>query len=275
MPSAAVNGTTVDYEVVGQGPTCLVLAGWPGVDSTYLRPGLDRLGRLLRLVYFDHRPEFSVEQAADDAASLAQAVAGGPVVVLGHYQGGSVALETALRHPDQVAGLILVGASPGELGTSESLADAFDAPPTPPEVDVVQRVPPGSDEEVAASMLVLQRFFFHRLGHAESEDVFAGCTYSAATAVHAMMSLGWWSAVDRLARLASPVLLLVGRHDVFAGPFQSERIVRALPGATLAVLEESGHLPWVEEPDAFEAAVERWLAGNGLLGAPVPGPGPD
>ena len=29
MPSAAVNGTTVDYEVVGQGPTCLVLAGWP------------------------------------------------------------------------------------------------------------------------------------------------------------------------------------------------------------------------------------------------------
>lgn len=271
MPSAAVNGTTVDYEVVGQGPTCLVLAGWPGVDSAYLRPGLDRLGRLLRLVYFDHRRQFSVEQAADDAAGLAASVADGPVLVLGHHQGASVALEAALRHRERVAGLVLVGASPGELGAGESLADALDAPPVPPEVDVVQRVPPGSDEEVAASMMVLQRFFFARLGLAESMDVFAGCTYSAATAVHAMMSLGWWSVVDRLPDLAAPALVLVGRHDVFAGPFQSERIVRALPGATLGVLEDSGHLPWLEEPEAFEAAVERWLEENGLGGGPEEG----
>ncbi len=74
MPSAAVNGATLHYDVVGDGPTCLVVPGWPGVDHAYLRPGLDRLGRFLRLVYYDHRPEFSMEQAAADAAALQQRV---------------------------------------------------------------------------------------------------------------------------------------------------------------------------------------------------------
>ena len=267
MPTAAVNGTTLRYEVTGSGPTCVVVPGWPGVEHRYLRPGLDRLAGRLRLVYYDHRADgFSMEQAADDAAGLAAAVDPGPVVVLGHHHGASVAQEMALRHREGVAGLVLVGGSPGELGPGESLADGFAAPPRPPEVEVLQRVPPGSDDELAATMLGVERFFFHRLGRPEAASVFADLRFSATLACESVMPLAWWSSVDRLASLDVPVLALVGRHDVFNGPFESARITRHAPRATSVVLEDSGHLPWLEEPDAFVESVGSWLAEVGLAG---------
>lgn len=276
MPTAAVNGATLHYEVVGSGPTCVVVPGWPGLDHNYLRPGLDLLATRLRLVYYDHRgtgrsggqpaESVTVEQLADDAEALAAHLGADPVLVLGHFHGASVAQELALRHPARVSGLILVGATPGELGAQESLVDALDSSPTPPEVEVLQRVPPGTDEELNATMRALARFFFRTPGSPFEEGLFSGTTFDAEAAAQAMMANGWWSSVDRLGQVDVPALVLVGRHDVFGSPFQSQRISRHLRKATTVVFEDSGHLPWLEEPEAFLAAVEGWLGDLHLSG---------
>lgn len=283
MPSAAVNGTVLQYEVVGDGPTCLVCHGWLGTDHTYLRPSLDRLGSHVQLVYYDHRGHgrsggsapgaLTMEQLADDAAELATHLGAERVLVLGHHQGAAVAQELAVRHPERVAGLILVAASPGELGKQESLADFLDAPPVPPEVEVLQRVPPASDEEWLATVRALGRFFFHRVGTAEREEPFARAACNAEAVGESMLALGWWSCVDRLAGVAAPALVVAGRHDVFNPPHQAERIARHLPLARTVVLDDSGHLPWLEQPDAFVSAVGDWLRDVGLSAGRT-GPGP-
>jgi proline iminopeptidase len=272
MPSAEVNGTDLHYEVVGEGPTCLVVHGWPGTDHTYLRPSLDRLGSRLRLVYYDQRGHgrsgrpsvetLSMEQLADEAAALAAELSRGPVLVLGHFHGASVAQQLAIRHPDRVAALVLVAATPGELGAGESLLDDLadlDATPTPPEVEILQRVPPGSDAELASTMAALAGHFFDPWDPERAERVFARTTFDAATAVGLTPTLSRWSAVDRLGEVEAPILLITGRHDVFAPPAQARRIERRAPAASLVVLERSGHLPWLDEPEPFAAAVERWL----------------
>ena len=274
MPAAAVGGISLHYEVLGAGPTCLVIPGWPGADHTYLRRGLDRLARRLRLVYYDHRchgrsgcpsPDgITVEQLADDAGGLAAALGEESVVVLGHFHGASVAQELALRHPARVRGLILVGATAGELGSDESLVDDLDTPPTPVEVDVLQRVPPATDDELAVTLGALAPYFFAERADQDPQAVFAGSTFRARAAIRWMQALGWWSAVDRLPQLEAPALLVVGRHDVFCPPAQSERVRRRLPRSELVVLDGGGHLPWVEEGETFAAAVEAWLDRLGL-----------
>ncbi|MCA1656135.1 MAG: alpha/beta hydrolase, partial [Actinobacteria bacterium] len=228
-----VNGTELHYEVVGEGPTCLVVHGWPGTDHTYLRPGLDRLGSRLRLVYYDQRGHgrsgrppvdtMPMEQLADDAAALAAHLDGGPVLVLGHFHGASVAQELAIRHPGRVAGLVLVAATPGELGAGESLLDGLDSTPVPAEVEILQRVPPGSDAELASTMAALAGHFFDPWDPERAEAVFVRTTFQAAAAVGLTPALGWWSAVDRLGAVEAPTLLLTGRHDVFASPAQAQR----------------------------------------------------
>ncbi len=59
---------------------------------------------------------------------------------------------------------------------------------------------------------------------------------------------------------ATPPLLLWGRHDPLLPPSIGDRMARAIPGARLVFLEESGHLPMVEEPERFNQVVLDFLS---------------
>ena len=135
-------------------------------------------------------------------------------------------------------------------------------PPAPVEVDSLQRVPPATDDELAATMRALAPYFFRRDGAAGPEarfGLFDGSSFDARAAGRWMQATGWWSAVDRLDQVTAPALLLVGRHDVFCPPRQSQRIAGRLVDAEVVVFEHSGHLPWVEEAEAFFGSVGGWL----------------
>ncbi|WP_330277050.1 alpha/beta hydrolase [Lentzea sp. NBC_00516] len=58
-----------------------------------------------------------------------------------------------------------------------------------------------------------------------------------------------------LGSLAVPALVIVGRHDVVCGVRWAEELHKLIPDSMLVVLENSGHLGNVEEPDAFAEAV--------------------
>ena len=55
VPVIRLNATEVFYSEVGEGIPCLVMHGGLGFDHTYMRPWLDPLGDVMRLVYYDHR----------------------------------------------------------------------------------------------------------------------------------------------------------------------------------------------------------------------------
>lgn len=206
----------------------------------------------------------TMEDLADRAGDVVGGLGPDPVVVLGHFHGAGVAIELALRRLESVAGLILVAATPGELGMTEDLADTFAANIRPPEAEILQRVPPESDAELAATMRGLESFFFADAAKAPPESVFSATTFSSRASVAWTQSLNSWSVVDRLHQVGAPTLVVTGAHDVFAPPEEAQRIARRVPGAETAVLAGSGHLPWLEEPDAFAKAISKWLSGAGI-----------
>jgi pimeloyl-ACP methyl ester carboxylesterase len=62
-----------------------------------------------------------------------------------------------------------------------------------------------------------------------------------------------------LARIACPTLVLCGRQDALTPLEMSEAMAGAIPGATLAIVEESGHLSTMERPEAVNAHLAEWL----------------
>ncbi len=67
-------------------------------------------------------------------------------------------------------------------------------------------------------------------------------------------------AVDGLRLFRRPTLLLWGKSDTNFGPAIAERLARDIPGAVgVEWLENSAHLPMLEEPEAYAEAVERFL----------------
>ncbi|MCK7614849.1 alpha/beta fold hydrolase [Roseibium sediminicola] len=62
-----------------------------------------------------------------------------------------------------------------------------------------------------------------------------------------------------LTRIPCPTLVLCGRHDVLTPPSLHEDMARRIPGAELVILEESGHLTPIEEPDKVTASLRALL----------------
>ena len=272
MRTIEVPGAQILVDEVGTGPPALVLHGGMGIDHVLYRT-LDPLASSLRLVYLDQRGNgrstgdpatVTMEQWASDAAEVARAIVGErPVIVIGHSFGGFVAQEMAITHGERVRAVILLATTPGQLGDGEEPAP--EGPPMPVEFAEMLAELPESDEDYAAFMHRLAPAYLHRRPADHLRDLMHATTFSAAAMRRGFEELARWSSVDRLASVTAPVLLVAGRHDPFTAWPQSDRIASRLADAEVMIMEESGHFPWLDEPDAFFPAVAGWLRRRGLV----------
>jgi pimeloyl-ACP methyl ester carboxylesterase len=60
--------------------------------------------------------------------------------------------------------------------------------------------------------------------------------------------------------IGKPTLVAVGEADTLTPPELAEEIAAAIPGARLAYIPESGHLPTMERPVESTALLRDWLA---------------
>jgi pimeloyl-ACP methyl ester carboxylesterase len=63
-----------------------------------------------------------------------------------------------------------------------------------------------------------------------------------------------------LAAINCPTLIIVGEDDELTPPQAAEAMQQGIGGATLIVVPASGHLSNLEQPDAFRAALQAFLA---------------
>jgi len=71
-------------------------------------------------------------------------------------------------------------------------------------------------------------------------------------------------AVDGIRRFRRPTLILWGRNDENFGPEIAQRLAHDIPGVVrIEWLENSAHLPMLEEPDSYAQAVERFFSEAG------------
>lgn len=108
---------------IGQGEPFIVLHGGPDFDQSYLLPELDRLSDFLRLIYYDQRGRGkSADGVHPDDVTLGSEIADldgvrqhfglRSVGLLGHSWGCLLALEYAIRRPNNVSFLILMNPVP-------------------------------------------------------------------------------------------------------------------------------------------------------------------
>ena len=65
---------------------------------------------------------------------------------------------------------------------------------------------------------------------------------------------------DRVAAIAVPTVVLCGAEDRITPPALSEELAALVPGARLAIIDAAGHLANAEQPAAFNAAIDQFLA---------------
>jgi proline iminopeptidase len=271
--------TRLYVEERGAGDLALiVLHGGPGLDHTMFGTWLDPLGDAFRLLLVDERAQGRSERAppetwtlahhARDVDALATALGLERYAVLGHSFGAFIALQHAVDFSGRPAATIVSSGVPSEHFLShvkEQLA-AFEPVALREQVTAswAREAEARTTDEVAALLADQLPFHFadpHDPRMDEMRAAMADAVYSPDVLRAAATSgYGHIEVENRLADVAHPVLVLVGRHDRTCPVEGAETIARGIPGAELVVLEHSGHMTFAEEPEAYREAVRRFLA---------------
>ncbi|MBP1642356.1 MAG: Prolyl aminopeptidase [Acidobacteria bacterium] len=271
------SGVRIWYEVTGGGPgTPLVLAnGGPGFDHAYLHAGaFVRLGEGRPVVFYDQRgngrssplapgqPCGLAEQIADLEALRAH-LGYERIDLLGHSWGGYLVMAYAARHPERIAHLVIVDSAAPKIQDTVFLFEKIYPEVTASEAKKAFAVELGDPEAIAADLDEYFSMLFYDARHLEAFRERArreGFRYTQAVNRAVWSDLQRFDLNPELGQFRFPALVVTGRYDFNVAPSVAWAIHRAIPGSELAVFEKSGHLPQVEEEDAFVARLSTFLS---------------
>lgn len=251
-------------------PVVLYLHGGPGYGAFSFRDLMGDDLEAYRMVYADQRGggrsyaggPYGLDDLADDVATVLRATRLERATLLAHGFGALVAVRAALRHGSRVERLVLVNpwfsmpllartlqrraahlaAAPDEaLPPEEALADADALDPQRIAEQAYDLVPPKQLFDVLEFPDPSSRM---RLEHADSVAHYGPQRNDAPDDLWRASVLG------DLPALAVPVVTLFGTRDGTSFPDQAEAGLERLPQAATGLLE-TGHYPWLDDPDGF------------------------
>ncbi len=177
--------------------------------------------------------------------------------LVGHGLGGMVAMEILRRAPDRVSRIALIGTTP--LGETPHRAAERDP--------LVVRARAGRLSEAMRESMTSAG-----LAPGPQKAGVAGLLEEMALGLGAETFVRQVRALQRrrdqqatLRRILVPSLLLCGAHDAACPVKRHEFMAEMIHGAALEVVEEAGHFPMLEAPEAVADALRRWLAAPMLL----------
>jgi pimeloyl-ACP methyl ester carboxylesterase len=243
----------------GEGMPVIFIHGWT-VDLDVWNPQAANLSGSMRVIRFDRRG-FGLSQgtpsvAADieDIETLLDRLAIQRASLVGTSQGARVALAFAMRLPDRVAAIVLDG-PPDEVGAQDAAGEGDFS------VDEFRQL--AQDGGADAFRRVWRA---HPLMRLHTGDVKAHALLDAMLARYpARDLLSPGPAPSRpvgaplLERFRKPVLVVNGEFDTQARLRAGERLRQSLPLAERILIAGAGHLPNLDNPLAYDEAIQTFL----------------
>lgn len=259
---ASYRATEICYDDVGEGDAIVFLHGFPHNRDLWVAQ-LGALQGQARCIAPDLRgfgdskggggPPYSMDQYADDVAALLDALAIERAVICGLSMGGYVAMAFWRRHRARVRGLILMDTRAG--------GDTPEGRERRNEMITLARA--------KGSGAVADAMITGMVGKRTREK----CP-EVVEEVHRMLAsaplpgvIGALEALrerpDSTATLGTidvPTLIIVGSDDVITPPSEAALMHAAIPGSTLEVIANAGHVSNVERPAAVNHLIGEFLA---------------
>ena len=251
----------------GTGPVVLLLNGWTASGLVWPGDWLARLERRYRVVRVDNRgtgwsrtapAPFTIGDMAEDAAEVLRGIGAGPATVLGLSMGGMIAQELALRHPELVGQLVLVGTRPPARSYIPPAAPVLDR-----ELDHLLGSAPARQTSLEA--------FYRSIWEPQCAPGFADCRPELfdelvaqivtqptpwAAVINQLRAIAAWSGSSRLATIKAPTVVVHGALDELMPVGNGMRLAQLIPAARYIELPAVGHLVPIEAPDVLAEVIE-------------------
>lgn len=250
------------------GPACVLIHGWTGSTgewSTVVGPLNDRGWRTLAIDGPGHggsaappaREVYTMPALADLHHEVAAGLGFTPAVVMGFSMGGAIAEEYALRHPDAVRGLVLLGGAGGDWVDDGAERDIAEALPIAfaegMEAFWEQRARRRYPEELARMSAEERARRRRRWAETSAE----GYVYT----LYGLMEKR--DTCAELARLRRPMLIVHGDREEASIVAAARRLHAVVPGSRYAVVPDAKHFAQCDNPAALNRLLADFLAEHG------------
>jgi len=266
-----VNAASVHYSVLGGGEPLLICPVPWGVDG-HRWTMLEELAKDFTLIRIDPRgtgksdtvnrkDDYGIRALVNDIEAIRLQLNVKKWNVMGQSAGGWTALEYTLAHQAYMNKLVIVCSAPtGQFhkGTFrdpshplytkyEKLSQEIRTLPHAERVKAFNRAIYQYDAQTDEARKAIDKIFEHAEFNPQRNQYFV------------MEELKRYNVTARLIEITAPTLVITGKHDVHVSPSWSEIMAKKIPGAQLLLMEQSGHFPWLDEPEKFFEKVRKFL----------------
>lgn len=262
------------------GPAIVLLHGGPDWDQSYFFPFIAPLARHCRLIAFDlrgcgrsqkfHDPNYyHIDFAVDDLAQLLDRLQLEHPILLGFSYGGRVALRFFDCYPAKVGKLILASSTAyedfaAEFEQWEEYQGRYTAQVRHECAAIWQATHLSAEQktrQLAETTLVTSIYHLDLMPLAKQvidRIDFSGEWLQAALAGK-LRGVQHASYAERLAASGTPLLILHGEKDMCFPVAVAKRLAENVPGSTLSILPQTGHLAHIESTEAWNTAILQFL----------------
>ncbi len=272
-----IKGGVLHYRDFGTGEALLVINGGPGMSSEGFVPLAEKLAFYQRVILFDQRGtgqskldvidsnSVTMELMVRDIEALREHLQIEKWNILGHSFGGMLAAHYADRHPQRIGKLIMSSSGGIDLGLNGYVQEEIDKKLGKTGRDSLHywtaRLDQGENARKGRARALAPAYVYKR----ENAPIIANRLTQANPQVNALV----WQDLRRIGfdhsqsfrHFTSPVLVIQGKNDILKIS-TAQAIASAFPKSELVLLDKCGHYGWLDRPDSFFPAIEKFLKTN-------------
>lgn len=246
MSDSTATKTSKYYVEEGQGEPIILLYGLFGSVKNFT-PLINHLKESYRVIvpvfpFFDLGMTITIYSLTDFLHNLINDLKLEKFHLLGNSMGGHIALLYTLKHPNKVTSLILSGSS----GLYETgMGDTF---PRRGDYNYIKKKAEITfyDPKTATKELV--------------DEIFATVNSRKALQILSLAKSTIHNNLEKeLSKIKSDCCLIWGRNDVVTPPEVALKFNKLIPHSTLEWIDECGHVPMLETPEAFNKLLDKFL----------------
>ena len=282
-----VDGYRINVEVLGEGDPIVFIAGGPGNSHDYMQGNFGKYYKTNKVIFIDFLgrglsddakdvSEYSVDNDVEVLEAVRKVLNLNKISIVGHSYGAVHAQAYAIKYPEKVDKLLLIsGFHSGEMWQANCDSYNHYAKTHFPElwhtVDSLRALGfVSSDPEFSSvyGSFPTKYVYYHntKLKQNVPTEKFRGmnmAVYFSILGRDADFDVSG-SMINQdfrrdLINLKSPTLIIAGRYDGVSTPEYNLQYKKFMPQAKFVMFEQSGHNPYLEEPEKFYSLFEEFF----------------
>ena len=259
MPVVAVNGIQQYYEITGDGPPLLLVAGMGGT-ANYWQEQVSFFAAHFTVITYDqrgtgrsdHTPVESIEQLRDDLLALLDALGIDIVDFLGHSTGGNIGQIVGIENAERLAKLVIYA--------STTHGDHYRSKVWRVRRSILEQQGADLYGDMTSLMLYPPRWIVENADKLERQQA---AQVKMLAPVEVMTSrieaVQKFDRRDQLGSISTPTLVICAKDDSQTPSYFSEYLAANIPSAELILMDYGGHACSRTVPEEFNQLVLRFL----------------